>query len=82
MKYAFIALVACYLLVYGCGPDNSKKEESKPDKATHSTVVTPPPAAPPVITGSTSGDRAAGSTYRTASSRPTGPAAGSTTSRS
>lgn len=23
MKYAFIALIVCYLVIYGCGPDNS-----------------------------------------------------------
>jgi hypothetical protein len=41
MKYAFIALIACYLLVYGCGPDNSKKTEGKKDQAVHSTVEKP-----------------------------------------
>jgi len=41
MKYAFIALIACYLLVYGCGPDNSKKTEDKKDQAVHSTVEKP-----------------------------------------
>ncbi|GEM_PF-1788891 len=41
MKYAFIALIACYLLVYGCGPDNSKKTEVKKEQAVHSTVEKP-----------------------------------------
>ena len=51
MKYAFIALIACYLLVYGCGPDNSKKAEDKKGQAGQSTVEKPiqppPPAAEP-----------------------------------
>ncbi len=38
MKYAFLALIACYLLVYGCGPDNSKKTEAKKEQAVHNTV--------------------------------------------
>jgi hypothetical protein len=29
MKYAFIVLIALYLLVYGCGPDTSKKSEGQ-----------------------------------------------------
>ncbi|MBU1566559.1 MAG: hypothetical protein KJ630_13145 [Proteobacteria bacterium] len=41
MKYAFIALIACYLLVYGCGPDNSKKTEDKKGQTVHSTVEKP-----------------------------------------
>ena len=41
MKYAFIALIACYLLVYGCGPDNAKKTETKKEQAVHSTVEKP-----------------------------------------
>lgn len=49
MKYAFIALIACYLLVYGCGPDTSKKTEAKKEQAVHSTVEKPtqPTAAGP-----------------------------------
>ncbi len=45
MKYAFIALIACYLLVYGCGPDNSKKTEAKKEQAVHSRVEKPVPPA-------------------------------------
>ncbi len=48
MKYAFIALIAGYLLVYGCGPDNSKKTEDKKGQVVQSTVekpLQPPPAA-------------------------------------
>lgn len=42
MKYAFIALIACYLLVYGCGPDKDKKAEEKKGQTTvQSTVSTP-----------------------------------------
>ncbi len=42
MKYAFIALITCYLLVvYGCGPDNSKKTEDKKGQAVHSSVEKP-----------------------------------------
>jgi hypothetical protein len=47
MKYAFIALIACYLLVYGCGPDNSQKTDDKKDQAIHSTTKTPSPPAQP-----------------------------------
>jgi hypothetical protein len=49
MKYAFIALIACYLLVYGCGPDNAKKAGDNPDKAVHSTVEKPQPPAPSIL---------------------------------
>ncbi len=45
MKYAFIALIACYLLVYGCGPDTSKKTEDKEGQTVHSTVKKPVVAA-------------------------------------
>ena len=56
MKYAVIVLVACYLLVWGCGPDNTKKNEEQKAQATHSKVepaptpaqVTAPPAPTPV----------------------------------
>ncbi|MFH0782814.1 MAG: hypothetical protein V2B20_12825 [Pseudomonadota bacterium] len=48
MKYAFIALIACYLLVYGCGPDNTKKTENKKEQAVHSTVEKPSQPTPPV----------------------------------
>ncbi len=41
MKYAFIALIACYLLVYGCGPDNSKKAEDQKGQAGQITVEKP-----------------------------------------
>lgn len=42
MKYAFIALIAGYLLVYGCGPDKDKKaEENKGQTTLQSTVSTP-----------------------------------------
>ena len=54
MKYAFIALIACYLLVYGCGPDNSKKVEDKKGQTVHSSVekpLQPAPAAQPQETG-------------------------------
>jgi hypothetical protein len=55
MKYAFIALIACYLLVYGCGPDNSKKTEVKKEQTIHSTTKAPPqpsPTTPPQHSGS------------------------------
>lgn len=56
MKYAVIVLVACYLLVWGCGPDNTKKNEEQKTQATHSKVepaptpaqVVAPPAPAPV----------------------------------
>lgn len=57
MKYAFLALIACYLLVYGCGPDNSKKTEAKKEQAVHNTVeksaqpAQPMQAAQPPETG-------------------------------
>ncbi len=41
MKYAFIALIACYLLVYGCGPDDSKKAEKKNEQTVHAVVKKP-----------------------------------------
>lgn len=44
MKYAFIVLVACYLLVYGCGPDSTEKAEEKKSQVTTSAVQQP--AAP------------------------------------
>ena len=33
MKYAFIALIAIYLVVYGCSPDSSEKATDSHDKA-------------------------------------------------
>ena len=33
MKYAFIALIAIYLVVYGCSPDSSEKATDNHDKA-------------------------------------------------
>ena len=48
MKYAFIALIACYLLVYGCGPDTSKKTEAKKEQAVHSTMEKPAQPMPAV----------------------------------
>ena len=48
MKYAFIVLIALYLLVYGCGPDNSKKAEEKKVQTTQSTLGKPVP--PPQLT--------------------------------
>lgn len=47
MKYAFIVLVACYLLVWGCGPDNSKKADEPKNQVTQSKVE---PAAAPAPT--------------------------------
>lgn len=47
MKYAVIVLVACYLLVWGCGPDTSKKADEPTSHVTESKVEkTPAPAAP------------------------------------
>lgn len=46
MKYAFIVLVACYLLVWGCGPDNSKKADEQKSQVTQSKVEKTPAPAP------------------------------------
>jgi hypothetical protein len=46
MKYAVIVLVACYLLVWGCGPDTSKKADEPTSHVTESKVEkTPAPVA-------------------------------------
>lgn len=46
MKYAVIVLVACYLLVWGCGPDTSKKADEPTSHVTESKVEkTPAPLA-------------------------------------
>ncbi len=46
MKYAFIVLVACYLLVWGCGPDNSKKADEQKSQVTQSKVEKTPAPKP------------------------------------
>jgi hypothetical protein len=38
MKYAFLVLIVLYLLVYGCGPDTSKKAEDKKGQTTQSSI--------------------------------------------
>jgi hypothetical protein len=38
MKYAFIALVAIYLIIYGCSPDSSEKTKESHEQTTQTTV--------------------------------------------
>jgi hypothetical protein len=41
MKYAFIALIAIYLVVYGCSPDSSEKATDSHDKTAPVTLEKP-----------------------------------------
>lgn len=38
MKYAFIALIAIYLIIYGCSPDSSEKAKKSHDQAVQTTA--------------------------------------------
>ena len=38
MKYAFIALIAIYLIIYGCSPDSSEKAKKSHEQAVQTTV--------------------------------------------
>ncbi len=40
MKYAFIVLIAIYLVIYGCSPDNSEKATDSHKKTAPTTVET------------------------------------------
>ena len=42
MKYAFIVLIALYLIIYGCSPDETKKVKESPEH-TEQTTVQPAP---------------------------------------
>lgn len=42
MKYAFIALIAIYLIIYGCSPDSSEKAEKNHKETVQTTVKTAP----------------------------------------
>ncbi len=41
MKYAFIVLIAIYLVTYGCSPDSSKKATKSQEKSAPASVVIP-----------------------------------------
>jgi hypothetical protein len=42
MKYAFIALIALYLIIYGCSPDNSEKATDSHENTAPATMKHPP----------------------------------------
>jgi hypothetical protein len=42
MKYAFIALIALYLIIYGCSPDNSEKATDSHENTAPATMEHPP----------------------------------------
>jgi hypothetical protein len=41
MKYAFIVLIAIYLVIYGCSPDSSEKAKDSHEKTAPAAVVIP-----------------------------------------
>ena len=42
MKYAFIILIALYLVIYGCSPDNSEKATDSHEETVPAAVENPP----------------------------------------
>ena len=48
MKYAFIALIAIYLVTYGCSPDNSEKATDSHESTAPATLETPKESVQPV----------------------------------